>query len=468
MLSYLRHHAFETKEHVNNKPRETPLQRSGTDRFYWLNGASVAERGMCTAHRSTYTKADLSAGVWDQRTKLGAKSVRGCDFLSDSGMKYFSLLDPSVGSCADDGACNSGLAYDSELDMRQKLEQSAAAMKDIVKAVDGAYGITEALTRGTVPVIPKSVSSLHYTMHTKYNETRSDVEWYSLRDGCQWLTHWSGVCESVCWQYAALYFGFAGLADDLCVLPWDIEAGTFLYHGLTLKNIIDMLCKFGPEGASAWYSYLWNAMMRSVWLQYLEKTGAEIAKCTPQASKSDILTQYQSKRMVMHAIKTRTTTGSLECCLAAVLTARGVARDDVCDCAIHDTGMAAGIAFDIFKDLQGIIQYDVTNTLAENQGNAEADSKRLVLRQTLYALVQTLPVNPLAAEVCETFIYSAALYTRFTERYRERNMSTRLESSATLRRLVDHISEKRRCDILAKKYGFGITIKHHRYGAFLS
>ncbi|KAF9997256.1 hypothetical protein BGZ79_009050 [Entomortierella chlamydospora] len=449
MFSYLRHHVFAKEKHVSKKTRNKQLQRSGTDQFCWLTGASVEERGMCSAHRSTYTEIDLSASAWDQRTKLGAKSVRGCDFLAGSGMKYFSLLDPSVGSCANDGAFNNELAYNSGLDMRQKLEQSAAAMKDIVKAVDGAYGITEALARGTVPIIPKSVSALHYTIHTKYNETYSDVEWYSLRDGCQWLTHWSGVCESVCWQYTALYIGFAGLADDLCVPPWDVEAGTFLYHGLALKNIIDMLCKFGPKGASAWYSYLWNAMMRSVWLQYLEKVGAEIAKCTPQASKSDIRMQYQSKGMVMHAVKTRTTTGSLECCLAAVLAARGVARGDVCDCAIHDAGMAAGIAFDIFKDLQGIIQYDVTNTLAEKQGNVEADSRRLVLRQTLYALVQTLPVCPLATEVCETFIYSAALYTRFTERYRERNMRTRLESSDTLRRLVDHITEKRRRDIPA-------------------
>ncbi|KAG0033054.1 hypothetical protein BGZ81_009496 [Podila clonocystis] len=204
-----------------------------------------------------------------------------------------------------------------DLELRERFEQSALTSRDIVKAVDDAYGITDALRKGFAPEIPESVSSIHYTVYTKFNESRADVEWYSLRDACQWLTHWSGICESVCWQYVALYVGFATIIDDLCVPPWDVATGTYLYHGLSLEHIVKMICKTGPRNGTAWYSYLWTAMMRSVWLQYLEKTGAAIARATPQASKSDILVQCQSKGKAVHTIKTRTTSANLEGVLVA-------------------------------------------------------------------------------------------------------------------------------------------------------
>ncbi|KAF9108109.1 hypothetical protein BGX27_008459 [Mortierella sp. AM989] len=439
-------------EYDGNTPGDAPLQHTGTDQLCWLS--SLAERGMCTAHRSTYievdpyTVPDPSTSTWDQLTKAEWKRVHGCNILSGSGMKYFSSIDPNVNSFTDDGACNNALAYCSESELRQKLEQAAATLQDIVKAADNAYGSTAALMCGTTPTIPESVSAIHYTVHTKFDETPAEVEWYSLRDSCQWLIHWMGVCDSVSWQCVALYIGFAGLSDDLCVPPWDVEAGTFLYHGLTLRNIIDMICKTGPESAAAWHSYLWNAAMKGVWIQYLEKTGAKIAETTPQASKSDILKQYQSRGMVMQAIKTRTIGGNFEGALAAVLSSLGVARNDICDCALEDAALGQAMTFDISKDHQGIAIHDVTNTLAENQGGAEANSRRRVFRQTLYAVVQTSAVNPLAAEVCEAFVYSPPIFTRLQERYKERSMNTRMESSATLHRLVDHISEWRWRDIL--------------------
>ncbi|KAF9272063.1 hypothetical protein BGZ88_005251, partial [Linnemannia elongata] len=373
------------------------------------------------------------------------QSVHGCDFMLGSGMKYFSSLDPHI----DGAACNKALAYHSELEMRRQLEQSALALMDIVRTVNDAYGTTEALMCGTTPTIPDAVSTIHYTMHTNFNETRADVEWCSLRDGCEFLMSWLGPCESVCWQYVALYTGFATLGDDLCIPPWDVESGRFRYHGLTLRNIIDMLCKFGPASTATWKSYLWNAMMRAVWVEYLEKTGAEIAKSTPQASKSDILKQCQSKGMMMHTIKIRTTGACFEGVLAAVLSSVGVARNETCECAILDASIGQAMAFDMTKDQMGIIAHDTTNTLAENLGSTEANSRRLVLRQTLYAVMQTSSINSLAADVCETFLFSGPVYPRYMERYKERNMSTRVEPSATLRRLVDHISDRRRLDIVA-------------------
>ncbi|KAF9321337.1 hypothetical protein BG003_002518 [Podila horticola] len=409
---------------------------------------------MCSTHRSTYNKvdpfivSDPSASTWDQPIKSERKGIQGYNFLSGSGMKYFSSVDPRVDSIADAGTCNDILTYRSEVELRQKLGQAAVTLQDIVKAVDSAYGITTALRDGTTPTIPASVTAIHYTVHTKFDETQAEVEWYSLRDGCQWVTHWMGVCDSVCWQYVALYIGFAGITDDLCVPPFDVEAGTFLYHGLTLRNIIDMICKTSPEGATAWHSYLWNAMMKGVWVQYLEKTGAEIAKTTSQAGKSDILKLYQSHGMVMQAIATRTTGGYLEGGLAVILTAMGVARDDVCDCAIQDAAIGQAMTLDISKDQQGIIR-DATNTLAEHLGDVEAHLRRLVLRQTLYAVVQTSAINPNVAAISESYLYSSAVFTKLMERYKERTMSARAESSISLRRLVDHISEWRRRDILA-------------------
>ncbi|KAF9358798.1 hypothetical protein BGX26_000870 [Mortierella sp. AD094] len=394
-------------------PSDTRLQYIDADELHWLSGTSMEERRMCTAHRTTRIDTDPSASTWDQQAKEEGKCVRGCNFLSGHGMKYFSLVDPCLTGSANDAERNNGLAYRSELEMRQKLGQAAADLRDIVNAVDDDYGISEALASGTTPTIPRSVSSIHYTIYTKYNETRNDIEWYSLRDACQWLTHWSGVCESV------------------------------------LANIVDMICKTGPETAATWHSYLWNKMLKCLWLQYLKKAGAEIAKSTPQASKSDILKLCQSKGTVMLTIKTRTLSGDFEGGLAAILATQGIARDDVCDCAIHDAAMGQAMAFDISKDQQGIISIDVTNTLAENLGNTEADSRRLVIRQMLHALAQTSAIDPRAAEVCAMFLYSAPLYTRFLERYRQRNMSTRVAPSATMRHLVDHIGVMRRRDILA-------------------
>ncbi|KAF9946869.1 hypothetical protein BGZ72_011061, partial [Mortierella alpina] len=72
------------------------------------------------------------------------------------------------------------------------MRLSAVTLRDIVEAVDIAYGVTEALKNGTTPATPVNVLCLHYTIHTKFDETRADVEWYSLRDACQWLTHWDG------------------------------------------------------------------------------------------------------------------------------------------------------------------------------------------------------------------------------------------------------------------------------------
>ncbi|KAG0036052.1 hypothetical protein BGZ82_004766 [Podila clonocystis] len=230
---------------------------------------------------------------------MEGRGVRGGDFLSGSGSKYIHMFDPSM----NDGAFNGVLTCDLDLELRERLEQSAVALKDIVKAVDDAYGIAKALRNGTLPSIPENVSTIHYTIHTKFNETPADVEWYSLRDACQWVTHWDGICKSVCWQYVALYAGFITIADDICVPPWDVATGTFLYHGLSLENIVYMICKSGPGDMAAWYSHLLNAMMKAIWLQYIEKTGAEIARCTPQASKSDILKQYQHKGMAALAIK---------------------------------------------------------------------------------------------------------------------------------------------------------------------
>ncbi|KAF9570584.1 hypothetical protein EC968_001659 [Mortierella alpina] len=310
------------------------------------------------------------------------------------------------------------LAYRSQMELRQKLEQAAIHHQDIVKAVDEAYGITMAMTCGSAPKIPGSVSAMHYSSHTKFDETHAEVEWYSLRDGCQYLMHWIGPCDSVFWQYLALYCGITTFIDDFCLPPFELEAGTFLYHGLTLRNIIDKICQTGPEGAATWRSYLWNASMRAAWLQYLEKVGAKIAETTPQASNADLLKHCQSTGEVIQAIHTRTATGFLQGVLATLLAARGVARDDVCDCVIEDTSLGHTTLFDMIKDQQGIIMHDVTNTLAGRRGDTEVDFRRLALRQTFYAQVQTSAVNPVAAEVCEAYLYSSPLYTRFMDRYR--------------------------------------------------
>ncbi|KAF9305492.1 hypothetical protein BG003_001343, partial [Podila horticola] len=126
-----------------------------------------------------------------------------------------------------------------------------------------------------------------------------------------------------------------------------------------------MLCKFGSENAASWKPHLWNTVMRGVWIQYLEKTGAAISESTPQASESDILKHCQTKGMVMHTIKTRTISAHVEGALVAVLIARGFAKDDVCDCALHDYSVAQALTHDVSKDLHGIIHNDVMNTLAE-------------------------------------------------------------------------------------------------------
>ncbi|KAG0042432.1 hypothetical protein BGZ83_000459, partial [Gryganskiella cystojenkinii] len=310
--------------------------------------------------------ADASATTWDQQTKT---TKAGCsyEFLSAQGMRHYTLLDPLLGGATNDCARKNGLDFHSKLEMQQSLEESAAYLRDMVKAVDDAYGVSEALANGTTPTVPESVSSIHYSVHTRIKETRASAEWCSLRDCVQFMTIWNGFCESVVWQYTVLYLGFATITDDMCIPPWDIENGTYQYHGLTLKNIIDMLCEFGSENSAAWKPYLWNAMMRGAWIQYLEKTGAAISETTPQARESDILKHCQTKGMVMRTIKTRTISAHLEGCL----------------------------------DLHGIIHNDVANTLAEQtQGIAEANNRRLVIRQTLDALQQTMSVavNPLAAE----------------------------------------------------------------------
>lgn len=186
--------------------------------------------------------------------------------------------------------------------------------------------------------------------------------------------------------------------------------------------------------------------MNGLWVQYLEKIGAEIARTTFQANKSDILRHCQSRGTVVQAIATCTTGGYLEGGTTAVFDLPGVARDDVCDCAIQEAAIGQGMILDITKDLQGIIG-DASNPLAENSRDAEAHMRRLILRQTFYAVVQTSAVNLIAAEV--TYLYTPAIFIRFMERYKERTMNTRAESSASLHRLVDRISEWRRHDTLA-------------------
>lgn len=178
------------------------------------------------------------------------------------------------------------MAFRSELEIRQSLEESAAYLRDMVKAVDGAYGVSKALANGTAPTVPESVSSIHYSVHTRYKETPTSAEWSSLRDAVQFMTQWNGICESIVWQYTALCVGFLTVTDDLCIPPWDIENGTYQYHGLTLKNILDMLCKFGSENAASWKPYLWNAAMRGAWIQYLEKTGAAVSKAPLRPAKA--------------------------------------------------------------------------------------------------------------------------------------------------------------------------------------
>ncbi|KAF9343639.1 hypothetical protein BGX26_005418 [Mortierella sp. AD094] len=426
---------------------QSPL--SGTNRLCWLTGTSIAERDICSAHQ-TNAVADPSESTWDQQTKTTSASC-GYESLSARGMKYSTLLDPFLGVHANGDACKNGLVFQSELEIRRSLEESAAYLRDMVKAVDDAYGVSETLANGTTPTIPASVSSIHYSVHTRYKETRTSVEWFSLRDGIQFVSIYSGVCESIVWQYAALCVGFLTVTDDLCIPPWDIENGTYQYHGQTLKNIIDMLCKFGSENAASWKPYLWNTVMRGAWIQYLEKAGAAISETTPHASESDILKLCQTKGMVMQTIKTRTVSAQVEGALVAVLIARGFAKDDVCDCALHDYSVAQALIFDVSKDLHGIMN-DVTNTLAElNQGVAEANHRRLVLRQTLNVMLQTLAVNPRAAEVCSMVSFSPLVYTIFAQRYLERNLPLRMEPSATLIRLTDHISEKRRFDLLPER-----------------
>lgn len=115
--------------------------------------------------------------------------------------------------------------------------------------------------------------------------------------------------------------------------------------------------------------------------------------------------------MVVQAIKTRTTGGCFEASLAAVLTALGVGRNDACDCARVDASLEQAMTFDTAKDQQSIIR-DASSTLVENLGGAEANLRRLVLHQTLYALVRTTTVNSFAAEVCEAFLYSGLIFTR--------------------------------------------------------
>ncbi|CAO3568821.1 unnamed protein product [Mortierella alpina] len=414
----------------------------------------LPQREKCTAHR-TSSVAEPSASIWDQQTKT-TNARCGYEFLSAQGMKHYTLLDPLVAGSANGDAHNSvyGLAFHSELEMRKRLEESAAYLRDVVKAVDDAYGVSEALANGSTPIVPESVSSIHYSVHTSIKETSTSAEWCSLRDAVQFMTLWNGICESVVWQYAALYIGFATITDDMCIPPWDIENGTYQYHGLTLKNILDLLCKFGSENAAAWKPYLWNAMMRGAWIQYLEKTGTKISESTPQASESDILERCQSKGMIMCTIMTRTISAYLEGCLGAILAARGFARDAVCDCALLDCSLGQALTFDVSKDLIGIIHNDVTNTLAEqNQGVIEANCRRLVLRQTLDAMQSTMAVatNSLAAEVCNMYYYSGLLAPNFAVRYMERNLHSRLKPSAALISLTDHISEKRRFDLLATK-----------------
>ncbi|KAF9272394.1 hypothetical protein BGZ88_004843, partial [Linnemannia elongata] len=233
---------------------------------------------------------DPSAGTWDKQSKT--TKVTGIhEIMTSQGMEYYSLLgpasllDPALGVVTNDGACTSlyDLSFQSELEMRQGLEESAMYLRDLVKAIDSDYGVSEALANGTEPTVPESVSSLHYSVHTKYNETRASAEWASLRDSVQFVGQWCGICDGILWQYVALWIGYLTHTDDLCIPPWDVENGTYQYHGVTPRNILDMLCKLGPENAASWKPYLWDAMMRGVWIQYLEKTGAAFSGSIPQA-----------------------------------------------------------------------------------------------------------------------------------------------------------------------------------------
>lgn len=64
------------------------------------------------------------------------------------------------------GACKNVLAYRSEEELRQKLQQAAVALQDIVKAVDVANGITTALRHGTYSNNPsKRFSKPLYRSH---------------------------------------------------------------------------------------------------------------------------------------------------------------------------------------------------------------------------------------------------------------------------------------------------------------
>ncbi|KAG0068569.1 hypothetical protein BGZ90_000520 [Linnemannia elongata] len=259
--------------------------------------------------------SDPSASTWDQQTKT-TKAAGIPEIMTAQGMKYYSLLDPAslldsaLEVVTNDGACNSlcGLPFQSELEMRQSLEESAMYLRDLVKAIDSDYGVSKALANGTEPTVPESVSSLHYSVHTKYKETRANAEWASLRDSVQFVGQWCGICDGILWQYVALWVGYLTHTDDLCIPPWDVENGTYQYHGLTPRNILDMLCKLGPENAASWKPYLWDAMMRGVWIQYLEKTGAAFSESIPQANGSDIerdiLKKCQTGGMVMCTIET--------------------------------------------------------------------------------------------------------------------------------------------------------------------
>ena len=166
------------KEHDRTLLGNESLHYIAADQLCWLAGTSKIERGTCTAHRSTYPEADPSL-TWDQPSIKGM-SVHGCDFLSGSGARYFELFNPSLDGRVMGSACNkdSPAKNSFELELRETLERSAETSKEIVKAVDDIYGISLALRKGATPTIPESVSSIHYTIHTKFNETHAAVEWY--------------------------------------------------------------------------------------------------------------------------------------------------------------------------------------------------------------------------------------------------------------------------------------------------
>ncbi|KAF9557656.1 hypothetical protein EC968_007520 [Mortierella alpina] len=316
-----------------------------------------------------------SACTWDKQSKT-PKAAGIHEIMTAQGMEYYSLLDPTslldpaLGVVKNDEACNSwyDLPIQSESEMRQSLETSALYLRDLVKAIDQDYGVSKAVANGTEPMVPEGVSALHYSVHTRYNESRASAEWASLRDSVQFVGQWCGTCGGILWQYVALWVGFLTHTDDLCIPPWDVHNGTYQYHGLTPRNILEMLCKLGPENAASWKPYLWDTMMRGLWIQYLEKTGAAYSENIPQANGSviqrDILKKCQTEGMVMFTIGTRTAGGQMEGTIASLLAVQA----------------------------------------EKSQGVQEANYRRVVLRQTLQVLQQTMavPVRPLAEEICTT------------------------------------------------------------------